>query len=184
LPTVLDVWICLTVGLSVFFDLAFKKIPNWLILFGLTGGFLLNGAHGASQLYSSIIGFVLGVAILLIPFAVGWVGAGDVKYLGVIGCLLGFKWLPRVLFYSAVVSGVLALTLVIYRQRAPRILDFAKSTWLDFKLAAMSFGQVVPQPVAQRASTDFSGTVPWGVGIGAGVLLAYYFDPYGQWAGF
>jgi hypothetical protein len=27
-------------------------------------------------------------------------------------------------------------------------------------------------------------SVPWGVAIGAGTIIAYYVDPLGRWAGF
>ena len=67
---------------------------------------MLNGIQGLYHFYDSLLGFVLGVAILFVPCAMGWVGAGDVKYLGVVGSLLGFQWLPRVIFYSAQAGGV------------------------------------------------------------------------------
>ena len=85
-----DVLIVSVIAAAVFFDFFMRRIPNWLILSALAGGLLLNGLHGWSQMYNSVLGFVLGVALLFVPFALGWAGAGDVKYLGVVGWLLGF----------------------------------------------------------------------------------------------
>ena len=170
-------------GLSVFFDIFVKRIPNWLILFGLAGGLFLNGLDGLPQLYNSLIGFVAGIAIFFIPFAMGWVGAGDVKYLGVVGSLLGFQWLPRVLFYSALAGGLLAVGFVTYNRISLGVLDFVTSAWLDCKLAILSLGRMLPQAIDARASKG-SHAIPWGVAIGAGTVLAYYVDPYGKWAGF
>ena len=75
--------------LSVFFDLTVRKIPNWIIAFGLAGGLLLNAAQGFSQFSHSLLGFIVGIAVFIVPFALGWMGAGDVKYFGVVGALLG-----------------------------------------------------------------------------------------------
>jgi len=180
---ILDVWILIVTSLSVFFDIFVKKIPNWLILFGLAGGLILNGLHSLSQLYNSLLGFVLGVAILFIPFAMGWVGAGDVKYLGVVGSLLGYQLLPRVLFYSALAGGLLAIGFVIYNRISLGILNFVSNAWLDCKLAVLSLGRMLPRDIGARAAKG-SHTIPWGVALGAGTVLAYYVDPQGKWAGF
>ena len=180
---ILDFWILLVTSLSVFFDIFVKKIPNWLILFGLAGGLMLNGIQGLYHFYDSLLGFVLGVAIFFVPFAMGWVGAGDVKYLGVVGSLLGFQWLPRVLFYSALAGGVLAVVLLVYNRINLNISNFVSEAWFDFKLAALSLGRILPGSVSARASRG-SHVVPLGAAIGAGTVLAYYIDPQGTWAGF
>jgi prepilin peptidase CpaA len=179
----LDIWILIVTTLSVFFDIFVRRIPNWLVLFGLTGGLLLNGLHGFSQLYNSVLGFVLGIAIFIIPFAMGWVGAGDVKYLGVVGSILGFHWLPRVLFYSSLAGGLLAIVFLAYNRIAIGGVSFLSSAWLDCKIAVLSLGRVVPEGINARMAKGSHG-VPWGVAIGVGTILAYYIDPQGKWAGF
>jgi len=178
---ILDVWVLIVTSLSVFFDIFVKKIPNWLILFGLAGGLVLNWLQGL--LYNSFVGFVLGIAIFFVPFAMGWLGAGDVKYLGVVGSLLGYQLLPRVLFYSALAGGLLSIGFVIYNRINLGILNFITNVWLDCKLAILSLGRMLPQDIGARAVKG-SHTIPWGVAIGAGTILAYYVDPHGKWAGF
>ena len=180
---ILDFWILTVTSLAVSFDIFVKKIPNWLILFGLAGGLALNGLHGLSQLCNSLLGFVLGIAIFFIPFAMGWVGAGDVKYLGVVGSLLGFQWIPRVLFYSTLAGGLLVVGFVLYNRISFGILTFVTNAWRDCKLAIISLGRMLPHDIGTRASKG-SHTIPWGVAIGAGTVLAYYLDPQGTWAGF
>ena len=178
-----DIWILIVTAVAALFDIWVKKIPNWFILFALSGALLLNTLQGISQLYNSIIGLLLGVAIFFIPFAMGWVGAGDVKYLGVVGSIVGFHLLPRVLFYSILAAGLLALGFVIYNRVALSGASFLRNAWLDCKLAALSLGRMLPASVKARASTG-SHTIPWGVAIGAGTILAHYLDPNGKWAGF
>lgn len=163
---------------AAFFDLRIRKIPNWLIGAGAVFGFIINGAVGASQLFQSVAGFAVAIMVLLLPFALGWIGAGDVKLFGVIGALLGLRWLPRAFFYSALVAGVIAggymLAGLSGRARF-------KQLWLDVKLTLLSMGQVTPAPVGTRTQ---GGSVPWGVAFSVGTIIAYYFDRTGEWAGF
>jgi prepilin peptidase CpaA len=176
----LDFSILLVTALSVFFDLTVRRIPNWIIAFGLAGGLLLNASQGFAQLSHSLLGFIGGIAVFIVPFALGWMGAGDVKYFSVVGALLGVEWLPRVLFYSIVAAGVLAAGHVAIGRFNS---GFLKDAWTDCKLAILSFGRMLPDSIGKRTAKG-ADSVPWGVAIGAGTLVAYYFDPTGRWAGF
>ena len=140
----------------------------------------MNGLQGVSQLFQSVAGLVAAVAVLLLPFALGWIGAGDVKFFGVVGALLGVAWLPRVFFYSALAAGLIA---VVYLSIGVTSLGPVKNLWTDFKLAALSLGQVFPDPVHKR-NAGRGRSVPWGVAFALGTIIAYYFDHTGQWAGF
>jgi len=166
--------------LSVYFDLTVRRIPNWIIAFGLASGLLLNAFHGFAQFSHSLLGFVGGIAVFIVPFAVGWMGAGDVKYFGVVGALLGVEWLPRVLFYSILAAGVFAVGYVAIGRFNS---GFFKGVWTDCKLIILSLGRVLPDSISKRTAKG-ADSVPWGVAIGAGTLVAYYFDPTGRWAGF
>ena len=140
---------------------------------------MLNALQGTSHLVQSIAGFAVGIAVLILPFAFGWMGAGDVKYFGVVGALLGASWLPRVFFYSALVAGLIAITYLGFG--LVRLSRF-KQSWLDIKVAILSMGQVLPKSV--QGPRERGDSVPWGVAFAAGTIIAYYVDPKGQWAGF
>jgi len=136
--------------------------------------------QGTDYLVQSMLGLVVGIAVLVPPFALGWIGAGDVKFFGVVGAILGLNWLPRVFFYSALIAGIIAVGYLAFG-----LASFfrVKSFWLEIKTAVLSMGHVLPDPVfaCQRAG---GGSVPWGVAFAAGMIIAYYIDPNGQWAGF
>lgn len=178
--TILEYLLVLISSLSAFFDLKVRKIPNWLIIFGAVSGIALNGYHGLTSFYQSLAGLIIGIAVLLLPFAFGWIGAGDVKFFGVIGALLGISWLPRVFFYSALAAGVIAL--ICIATGASR-LGSLRGMWMDLKLGIISAGKVLPQSVTER-SKGAGQSVPWGVAFAVGTIIAYYFDHVGQWAGF
>ncbi len=157
-----------------------RKIPNWLVLIGATSGIVVNGFHGLNPFFQSLAGLVAGITVLLLPFALGWIGAGDVKFFGVVGALLGVTWLPRIFFYSALVAGLIAVAYVIVGvARLARIKDL----WTDLKIAVLSLGRIIPDTVHKRGE-DRGHSVPWGVAFAIGTIIAYYFDHMGQWAGF
>jgi prepilin peptidase CpaA len=178
--TPLDFSILLVSALSVFFDLTVRRIPNWIILFGLSGGLLLNGFQGFTQFSYSLLGFIGGIAVFIVPFALGWMGAGDVKYFGVVGGLLGIQWLPRVLFYSVLTAGILAVGSIALGRANSGVF---RNLLVDCKVVIFSLGRVLPDSISKRTAKG-ADSVPWGVAIGAGTLLAYYLDPTGRWMGF
>jgi len=157
-----------------------RRIPNWLIAVGAVSGLTLSAFQGRQVFLQSLLGLVVGIAVLVVPFAMGWIGAGDVKFFGVTGALFGILFLPRIFFYSAVVAGIIAVASILSGKI--RIFSF-KQIWLDVKIAIMSIGNVLPEPVRIKVSHR-DESIPWGVAFAAGALIAYYMDPMGHWAGF
>jgi prepilin peptidase CpaA len=182
LLTLFDLAIIAVIGLAAFFDMEWRRIPNWLILFGLSVALGLNGLRGMNEFYQSMTGIGVGIGILFIPFTFRWIGAGDVKFLGVMGGFVGPYLLPRVLWYSILITGVMAIITVICRRLS---MEFLTRACVDFKqtmLVLLTFGRgQAASPTPGRGRTA-RGSV--GVGIGLGTVVAYYLDPAGRWAGF
>ena len=111
------------VAASIYFTLActtdtFKsKVPNLLnaclIFAGVTINTMTLGTHG---LFLSISGLALGIVLLLLPYIMGGMGAGDVKALGALGALIGPYNLLHVFVYMAFFGGGLALLHYLYHQ--------------------------------------------------------------------
>jgi prepilin peptidase CpaA len=160
------------------FDIKERRIPNWIILFGLIGGVVLGALQGSTHLIPSVAGFCLGIVALLIPFAFSWMGAGDVKLFAAVGALLGYTWLPRVFFYSCLIAGVMALLALAVGHA--RQMSF-KHFWTDYKFMFLTMRTGLPKRTPLQSGAY---SVPWGVAIGAGTIMAYYIDPTGTWAGF
>jgi len=181
--TLFDLVIIAVIGLATFFDIEWRRIPNWLILFGLSAALGLNGLRGMNEFYLSLTGIGVGVGILFIPFAFRWIGAGDVKFLGVMGAFVGPYLLPRVLWYSILITGVMAIITVICKRLS---MEFLSRAGVDFKqamLVLLTFGRAHARSAHASTALDRQG-VPWGGGIGLGTVVAYYLDPAGRWAGF
>jgi prepilin peptidase CpaA len=102
-----------SLGLAVVacgWDLRTRRIPQTLTLGGALAGLafhLLNGGWSAGL--GSAMGWAVGIAIFFVPFALGGLGAGDVKLLGAIGAWLGPMNALLVGLYAGAAGGVLAI---------------------------------------------------------------------------
>ncbi|MDQ7790273.1 MAG: A24 family peptidase [Clostridia bacterium] len=104
-----------------------NKIPNWLTLPAITAGFICNGfINGPEGVVYSLQGLLLGVAIFVIPFAMGGIGGGDVKLMGAIGALKGWAFTLEAALLTAVWGGVIALLAIVITHRPTALRDLGK----------------------------------------------------------
>ena len=98
-------------------DLTNHRIPNLLLLPALSLALILHTMNGGIDgLITAAGGFTLGIAMLLPVYALGGMGAGDVKLLGVVGCILG-PWGAVVAGMATMMAGAIFGTTVIVWQR-------------------------------------------------------------------
>jgi len=98
------------VVLCVACDLRTLRIPNAITGPAILVGFGLNvWQSGSAGLMSSLGGFALAIALLFAPFALGGVGAGDVKMMGAVGALIGPRLVLHSLFVGLLLGGVFAV---------------------------------------------------------------------------
>src|SRR5688572_6624724 len=91
-------------------DLRTRRIPN-LLTFGTAAAalifhFVTTGSHGIA---GSAGGWAAGVAMLVVPYALGGMGAGDVKLLGALGAWLGAGDVVWAGVYASVAGAVMGL---------------------------------------------------------------------------
>jgi len=90
------------------------KVPNWITFPMIISGWVYSTAYfGWPGLGWSLIGTAVGLGLLLPAYAIGGMGAGDVKLLAGVGA---WVW-GTVTFYafcvSAIFGGVIALLMVV-----------------------------------------------------------------------
>ena len=113
-------------GIAAAIDLRTRRVPNPLTA-SLTASGLVFAAAGISGLSvsASILGCVLGLALMLPGHLFGATGAGDVKLFAAAGALIGPAPIVTAFFYTALAGGLLALIVAVRRQRLQRTLNGA-----------------------------------------------------------
>lgn len=95
-------------------DYRYQRIPNAITYPSMLIGFITHfSISGSAGLYTSLLGLLFGVSLLLIPYLMGGLGAGDVKMLGALGAFVGPKGVLVILLYAAIVGGLYAIYLLI-----------------------------------------------------------------------
>ncbi len=116
------------------FDLRTRRIPNALTYGAALTALVVHGvAGGTGGLIFAASGWLLGIALFFPFFALGGLGAGDVKLLGALGAWLGPTLVLYVAFYSALAGGALALVVALrtgYLGRALGNLKFLATFWM------------------------------------------------------
>jgi prepilin peptidase CpaA len=99
-------------------DIRTRRIPNVLTatMAGIGVGMAATGWSGV-PLLASFAGFALGFALMLPGHALGATGAGDVKFMGAIGAIVGPGMVVSAFLFTAIAGGVLALVVAAQRQR-------------------------------------------------------------------
>jgi prepilin peptidase CpaA len=99
-------------------DLRSRRIPNWLT-FGAAGTALgIRLVLGGGQaLLAGGKGWLLGAAIFFIPFAMGWMGAGDIKLLAAFGALGGPVFLFQTTLAGCLAGGLIAVVYLVWQRK-------------------------------------------------------------------
>ena len=95
-------------------DIQSSRIPNWLT-FSLAGwGMTLHTIEGGLEGFLfSLEGLGIGIGCLLLFYIKGGMGAGDVKFLGGIGAVLGSLHVFQVFLITALLGGLYALATMV-----------------------------------------------------------------------
>ena len=130
------------VAASIYFVLAcatdtFKsKIPNLLNACLLIAGIIISTMTlGMQGFFLSLFGLGLGIGLLLLPYIMGGMGAGDVKALGALGALIGPYDLLHVFVYMAFYGGGFALLHFLYHAEVKKTI---REGWLSICSAALT----------------------------------------------
>jgi prepilin peptidase CpaA len=109
-------FLTLLVTVSAVIDLKTQRIPNVLVLSGLIFGFLYNLlSFGLEGILFGFLGLFTGLAIFIVPYLMGGMGAGDAKLMGSIGAIIGAKGVVNAFIPIAIAGGIYALALLISR---------------------------------------------------------------------
>ena len=164
--------------LASWIDYAQHRVPNWLNLALIVIGFSVQAIYfGSVGLSTALVGMLTGFGLLIVPWLMHGMGAGDVKLMAAIGVWVG----PLLTFYSfalgAILGGVAAGIMILSTGRlrmacANMSVIFVKCTsrhnMFDEFGSAKSFGRT-------------SQLLPYGVPLSGGTLIVLAAKMFGWW---
>ncbi len=165
LPQLMTWWLVVLAAVllvAVVTDLRRGKIYNWLtytaVAIGLAGHTFMGSWSGDARdigLMGALAGLAVGFLPLMLAALAGGINGGDVKLMGAVGALAGWRFVAAALLYSVLVAAVLAVIVMLYRGVFRRTL----------KRVGLFLWQVVCMHRPTDPASPDSPKVPFGVAI-------------------
>jgi prepilin peptidase CpaA len=156
--------VVLTAGLlaATVIDLRTRRIPNALTA-GMSGVGLALAAIGVSGVgpAAALLGFALGLLLMMPGYMLGATGAGDVKLMAAVGTILGPALVVPAFLFTAIAGGVLAIIVAARRGRVTA--------------ALAGTGQLIASPSGAQRKIRAAGTAhrfAYGPAIALGSIVA------------
>ena len=163
-----------TLGIAVFTDWRKHKIYNKLTIPAFFLALLLHTyQEGGAGLTNSLFGATIGFVLLLLPYLMGGMGAGDVKLLTVIGAFGGVSFVLTSLLYGAVIGGLISVFLLARR-------NVLGNTLKHFLLFLPILQK--PEHISEALNNSRQEKFPYGIAIALGTLIAMFSPLGGGWS--
>ncbi|BEP54201.1 prepilin peptidase [Variovorax sp. V118] len=157
-------------GVAAVSDWRFYRIPNWLTLGGACFA-LLYGTMAArtptSGALSAFGGLGVGFVAMLPFYALGIMGAGDVKLMAMTGAFLGPQQTLMALLFTFIAGGVAALAFAIHRRRLVHMLGNVKAAAQGMFISSIAG----VRPDGRLQAGQSVGKLPYGLCIAAGTVV-------------
>jgi prepilin peptidase CpaA len=152
------------------------KVPNWLTFPFILSGWVFSALMFAQQgdpwwhgLGWSLWGTMVGLALLLPAYAIGGMGAGDVKLLMGVGAWVHCTVTWHAFCVSAVVGALLALLLIVVRRGWSR---HYRQFWMILaEITTIRQPDRLAAIAAERKSSML--LLPYGIPIAMGTVLYF-----------
>lgn len=172
------VWVVtITLVVAAVIDGLQLKVPNWITFPMIVSGWVysatLSPFAGWEGLIYSLIGTAVGLALLMPAYAIGGMGAGDVKLLADVGAWVWGTTTFYAFAVSAIVGGIIALLMILARKSWNKHHNQFWMIWNE--VLTIKNPEQLSAIAAERKSSML--LLPYGIPIAIGTI-AYF-----AWAG-
>jgi prepilin peptidase CpaA len=168
------VWfVTITLVVAAVIDGLKLKVPNWITFPMIISGWIYSAAFspyaGWEGLMFSLVGTAVGLALLLPLYAIGGMGAGDVKLLAGVGAWVWGTVTLYAFVLSAVVGGIIAVLMVVSRRKWSK---HQSQFWMIFnEIITVKDPEKLAAIAAERKPSMM--LLPYGIPIAIGTI-AYF----------
>jgi prepilin peptidase CpaA len=150
-------------------DLRTRRIPNYLTLGGALAGLVFQLVYqGLPGLLDGLAGLALGFFLLLGPYLLGGMGAGDVKASAALGAWLGLRRAFALFVYMGICGGLIILAMWLWQGRLLAGLREAWNFLLNW-LLCRPFDSKPPPPASDR-----NASIPYGAAMALGMVVLWW----------
>ncbi|MFQ5590019.1 MAG: prepilin peptidase [Phycisphaerae bacterium] len=159
-------------------DFTQKRVPNWLNLTLIIVGFIVQGIFfGGQGLAAGGLGLLVGFGVLIVPWLMHGMGAGDVKLMAAIGVWLG----PRLTLYAFVLGAAIAAVVAVIMIVSTGRLRLACANMGIILTKCSNRQTLFSEFGSARSFGATSQLLPYGVPLTAGTLVILAAETFGWW---
>jgi len=167
--TVFEGFAVATACIACAYDVSSSRIPNPLTFAAASLAIVFHVfAPSGEGLSHAFLGLVVGLLVFFPLFALGAMGAGDVKLMAAVGAWIGVSSIIYVGLYGSVAGGILALVVAIRRRYLGTLLSNLKALGMYWWIEG-----VKPFPALTLESTK-SLRLPYALAIAAGLAVTLW----------
>ena len=173
-PAIIENWpvwlVSITLIVAAVIDGIELKVPNWLTYPMIVSGWIYSvTAFGWQGLGWSLLGTVIGLILLLPAYAIGGMGAGDVKLLAGVGAWMHGTHVFYAFCLSAVTGALIAVGMVLIRRAWKK--HMAQFWMILGEITTIRNPDELATIAAQRKSKML--LLPYGIPIAFGSILYF-----------
>ncbi len=121
LTTIFEHWpvwfVTITLIVAAVIDGIQLKVPNWITFPMIISGWVYSGfAMGWEGIGTSLLGTAIGLGLLLPAYAIGGMGAGDVKLMAGVGAWMHGPHTFWAFAFTAVIGAILAIAMTVFQR--------------------------------------------------------------------
>jgi prepilin peptidase CpaA len=155
-----------------------RRVPNYLNVVIMISGLAAQGLFNRwAGLTAGFEGLALGLGLLIIPWAMHMMGAGDVKLLAGMGAWLGPVWVLWTFVLGALIGGIASLIMIAWKGRWAGALQNFQLAAVKCTSAKLAFSEVG----AVKSLGANSQLIPYGVPLTGGALIVMALKFFTVW---
>lgn len=155
-----------------------RRVPNWLnVLIMITGLIAQTLVYGWTGLATGAEGLALGLALLIIPWTMHMMGAGDVKLLAGMGAWMGPQMVLWTFVLGAIIGGAVSLIMITVKGRWSGAIQNFQLAAVKCTSAQLAFSEV--GSVKNLGAN--SQLIPYGVPLTGGALIVMCLKFFAVW---